>query len=103
MRLMTEEDLPALKSFLNRDEIKSKHRIKMENLDWMILTTLRSKHLGYCLVSEDKSGLTGFIMASYEFSDWRSGLCHWVQAALGLTDEIEVENSKYLCSTFCPS
>ena len=103
MRLMWEEDLGALKEFLTRDEIWHKHAVKMENLDWMILTTLRSKHLGYCLVSENDHGMTGFIMASYEFSDWRSGLCHWVQVAVGLTDEIEQENSKFLAHTFCPS
>ena len=103
MRLLKEEDLTPVKDFLNWEDIRYKHKIKMENFDWMILTTIWSKHLGYCLVSENEQGITGFIMASYEFSDWWSGLCHWVQVAVGLTDEIEQENSKFLANEFCPS
>ena len=73
----------------------------MENLEWMLLTTIKSKHIGYVLISEDEIGLTGFIMATYEFSDWRSGLCHWIQVAVGLTDEIEQHNSAWLAEVYC--
>jgi hypothetical protein len=78
MRTLTEEEIPALRTFLESETIASKHSIAMGDLEWMISTTLKSEHMGWVLVSESDGAISGFVMGTYEFSDWRSGLCHWI-------------------------
>ena len=59
---------------------------KYENAAKMIL---EDTDFGVVLVSEADNGFTGFMMLTYEWSDWRDGVFMWIQGAEGCPETLQ--------------
>ena len=53
-------------------------------------------YLGFAMLSEHNSEVTGFFMTTLEYADLRPGKVYWILAALGMDDEIEKSNNEWI-------
>ncbi len=81
IRLANLNDVAALVSF----NLAMARETEAKELDLPTLTAgvenlLKNKERGFYVVAEDSSKVTGSLMVTFEWSDWRNGLFWWIQS-----------------------
>ena len=65
----------------------------VQNLKDIMVKMKEMPGLGVILYSEEKGQVSGFLIASIEYLEYKGGDVYFIHHSVGLTDEIEVRNN----------
>jgi hypothetical protein len=103
MRAVRLEDQEGIEQFLGLPSVRHKHTVNLQKFGWSLEKVVNKPYLGVAYVSENKEGITGFIMATIEYADVYQGEVYWIVAAVGINDNMEKENNEWFKSEITKS
>jgi ribosomal protein S18 acetylase RimI-like enzyme len=81
IRLAVLGDAPTLAEYNAAMALETEHlELDRERLFGGVEAVLRDPSKGFYLVADDDGAVTGQLMVTFEWSDWRNGVFWWVQS-----------------------